>query len=61
MKRRAETPLGSKFPLTGAIVFAAVVAGLAVLGAVIVLQWIIYDDWLHQAGLRLMGSVVAGV
>ncbi len=61
MKRRAETPLEQQISSPGAIVFAAIVSGLAVLGFVVVLQWIIYDNWLHQAGLRLTGSVVAGV
>ena len=41
--------------------FAAVAAGVAVIGAATLLQWIIYDDWLHRAGLRLVGSVLAGV
>jgi len=60
MKRKTKPPLGQQIPSTGSIVFAATATGLAVLGAVIVLQWIVYDNWLHQAGLRLTGSVVAG-
>jgi hypothetical protein len=42
-------------------VLVAAAAGVAVLGAAILLQWIIYDDWLHRAGLRLVGSVEAGI
>jgi hypothetical protein len=61
MKFRAKTPLWQQISSTGSIVFIAAAAGLAVLGASTLLQWIIYDDWLHRAGLRLVGSVVAGV
>jgi hypothetical protein len=60
MKSRAKTPLWQQISSTGSILLVAIVSGLAVLGAVIVLQWIIYDNWLHRAGLRLVGSVVAG-
>ncbi len=61
MKFRAKTPLWQQISSTGSIVFVAAAAGVAVLGAAILLQWIIYNDWLHQAGLRLVGSVVAGI
>jgi hypothetical protein len=61
MKSRAELPLRQQISSTGSIVLVAFVSGLAVLGAAILLQWIIYIDWLHRAGLRLVGSVLAGV
>ena len=61
MKVRAKTPLRQQISSTGSIVSAAVAAGVAAIGAAILLQWIIYDDWLHRAGLRLVGSAVAGV
>jgi hypothetical protein len=61
MKSRAETPLRQQISSTGSIVFVALVSGLGVLGAAILLQWIIYVDWLHKAGLRLVGSGLAGV
>ncbi|MGC2209503.1 MAG: hypothetical protein WA532_05250 [Candidatus Korobacteraceae bacterium] len=61
MKFRAKTPLWQQISSTGSIVFIATAAGLAVLGTAILLQWIIYNDWLHRAGLRLVGSVLAGV
>ena len=61
MKSRAEPPLRQQISSTASIVFAAFVSGLAVLGASILLQWIIYIDWLHRPGIRLVGSVLAGV
>lgn len=41
--------------------FYSVVSGVLTLGAAIFIQWLVYDDWLHQAGLRLTGSVLAAV
>jgi hypothetical protein len=41
--------------------FYSVMSGLMALGAAILIQWLVYDDWLHQAGLRLTGSLLAGV
>lgn len=36
-------------------------AGFAVFGAAVFLQWLIYDDWLHDRGpLRVIGSLIAG-
>jgi phosphate/sulfate permease len=61
MKSRADPPLRQQISSTASIVFAAFVSGLAVLGASILLQWIIYIDWLHRPGIRLVGSVLAGV
>jgi hypothetical protein len=61
MRLRAKAPLWQQISSTVSIAFVAAVSGLAVLGAAVLLQWIIYDDWLHRAGIRLVGSVVAGV
>ena len=37
-------------------------AGLFAAGFAIFLQWLIYDDWLHEAGpLEISGSVLAGL
>jgi hypothetical protein len=41
--------------------FYSVASGVLALGAAIFLQWLVYDDWLHQAGLRVTGSVLAGI
>lgn len=38
----------------------SVAAGLWVLAIAILMQWLIYDDWLHQTGpLRIFGSLFA--
>jgi phosphate/sulfate permease len=38
------------------------VSGFVVLAVVLLLQWLIYDDWLHRSGpLRIVGGVMAGV
>lgn len=37
-------------------------AGLFAAGFAIFLQWLIYDDWLHEAGpVEIAGSVLAGI
>lgn len=37
-------------------------AGLLAAGFAIFLQWLIYDDWLHEAGpVEIAGSVLAGL
>ena len=41
--------------------FYSVASGILTLGAAIFIQWLVYDDWLHQAGLRVTGSVLAAV
>lgn len=41
--------------------FYSVASGVLTLGAAIFLQWLVYDDWLHEAGLRLTGSILAGI
>jgi hypothetical protein len=39
----------------------SVSSGVLTLGAAILIQWLVYDDWLHEAGLRVTGSVLAGL
>lgn len=40
----------------------SIAAGLFAAGFAIFLQWLIYDDWLHEAGpIEIAGSVLAGV
>jgi hypothetical protein len=42
--------------------FISIVSGAMALGGAISIQWLVYDDWLHDAGpLRLAGSVLAGL
>lgn len=39
----------------------SLVSGLTAVGLAIFLQWLIYDDWLHDAGpVRVIGSLLAG-
>lgn len=42
------------------ISFSSIVSGLAVFLFAVVLQWFIYDDWMHRNGpLRLVGGALA--
>jgi hypothetical protein len=42
--------------------FYSISAGVFIFGASILLQWAIYDDWLHEPGpLRMTGSLLAAV
>lgn len=61
MKFSAKTPLWQQISSPGSIVSVAAASGVAVLGVAILLQWVVYNDWLHQAGMRLVGSVMAGI
>jgi hypothetical protein len=60
MKSKAELPLSSQIPSIGSICFSSIVSGLFVFCVVVLLQWFIYDDWMHRSGpLRLVGSAIA--
>jgi len=60
MKPKAELPLSSQIPSIASICFSSIVSGLFVLSVTIVLQWFIYDDWMHKNGpLRLVGSALS--
>ena len=44
------------------MVLFSFVASFSVLGCTQALQWLVYDDWLHQTGpLHMLGGVVAGL
>jgi len=43
------------------IIIFAFVTSLFVFIAALVLQWIVYDDWLHQRGLRILGTSIAAI
>jgi hypothetical protein len=61
MKNKIEPPL-SQIPSITAPWIIAVICGLGVFFFVISLQWLIYDDWLHQSvPLRLVGGAAAFV
>ena len=34
-------------------------ASLLVLGTSLLIQWLIYDDWLHRTGVRVVGTSIA--
>jgi len=60
MKSKAASSLASQIPSVAMICFSSIVAGLAIFLFAIVLQWFIYDDWMHKNGpLRLAGSSLA--
>ena len=62
MQREFETPLPSQIASDAAIWLVSLLAGLAVFVFAIFIQWLIYDDWLHDRGpLRIVGSFLAGV
>jgi len=61
MMRKAEPPLPRQIVSDLAIWFSAIAAGIAVFALAIFLQWLIYDDWMHRGGLRIVGSALAAV
>jgi hypothetical protein len=49
-------------PSTAAIWLRSSIAGIAVIGFAIFVKWMIYFNWLHEAGtLQVSGSVLSGV
>ena len=60
MKSKPEPPLLSQIPSIASICFSSIVLGLLVFSVAILLQWFIYNDWMHRNGpLRLVGSALA--
>jgi hypothetical protein len=60
MKSKPEPPLLSQIPSIASICFSSIVLGLLVFSVAILLQWFIYNDWMHRNGpLRLIGSALA--
>ena len=61
MKPQANPPLSRQIASEIKIWLLSSLCGLAVFGAAVFIQWLIYDDWLHDKGpLRLVGSILAG-
>ena len=61
MQREVETPLPRQIASDVAIWLVSLLAGLAVFVFAIFIQWLIYDDWLHDRGpVRIVGSFLAG-
>jgi len=62
MSPKHETPLARQIASDITIWLVSTFAGLSVFSLAILLQWLIYDDWLHDRGpLRVVGSFLAGV
>jgi hypothetical protein len=62
MKFRGQTSPARQIPSRTSIVLLSILSGLGTFSIAILLQWLIYDDWLHANGpLRLVGSVLTFV
>lgn len=60
MKVKCELPLSSQISSETSVWLLSFLAGFIAFTGAILLQWLIYDDWLHRSGpLRLVGSFVA--
>lgn len=59
--RKADPPLSRQIASDIRIWLVSVLCAIAVFGIAIFMQWLIYDDWLHDKGpLRIVGSLLAG-
>jgi hypothetical protein len=59
MKLRVRVPSARQIPSHASIATVAILSGLGIFSIAILLQWLIYDGWLHDSGpLRLVGSVL---
>jgi hypothetical protein len=55
-KMHSNRPVASR----GKIVLFSVMVSFSVLGASLLVQWLVYDDWLHRTGpLRIVGTCIA--
>ena len=61
MQPKTEPPLSRQISSDVTIWVTSLLAGFLVFAVAIAIQWIIYDDWLHDKGpLRVVGSFLAG-
>jgi len=59
-KSRVSSPLLRRIQSNASIWFVSLVAGFAVFTTAVLLQWLIYDDWMHRSGsVRLVGSFLS--
>lgn len=59
--RKADPPLSRQIASDIRIWLVSVLCAVVVFGIAIFMQWLIYDDWLHDKGpLRIVGSLLAG-
>ena len=59
MMRKGDPPLSRQIPSNPAIWLISAGVGVLVFALAISLQWLIYDDWMHRGGLRIVGSALA--
>jgi hypothetical protein len=58
MKKQSANAVASK----GKILLFSVLAAIPVLAGSLGMQWLVYDDWLHQTGpLRIVGTCIAAL
>lgn len=61
MKPKATPPLARQIASDIRIWLLSVLCAVVVFGGAIFMQWLIYDDWLHDQGpVRIVGSLLAG-
>jgi hypothetical protein len=57
-KKQSTNAVASK----GKILLFSVLAAIPVLAGSLVMQWLVYDDWLHQTGpIRIVGTCIAAL
>jgi hypothetical protein len=60
MKSKVEFFASSRISSIASIFISSLAAGLSVFLIAVLLQWLVYDDWMHKNGpLRFVGSVLA--
>jgi hypothetical protein len=60
MKFRRPTPSARQIPSHTSILLLSFVSGVGVFAIAILLQWLIYDDWLRDPGpVRVVGSMLS--
>jgi len=60
MRFTAERPLSSEIQSIASICVLSLISALTVFSVAVLLQWFIYDNWMHRNGqLRLVGSALA--
>lgn len=61
MSYKVAFPLSRQIKSDASIVLISLVLGFGIFLAAILLQWLIYNDWLHRNGsVRLVGSALSG-
>jgi hypothetical protein len=60
MTSKPGLPLPRRISSRPAIWIVSLISGFTVFGLAVFLQWLIYDDWMHDAGpVRIVGSCLA--